>query len=78
MAETHSGRHWLPLLSVKLVRQIKVSEPPYEWRHRAAAWLGCPHSKLLAVGALGRREGPAAPEMDLRRGRSGLLFAKPL
>ncbi|CAI9599510.1 unnamed protein product, partial [Staurois parvus] len=39
---------------------------------------GCPHSKLLAVGAPNRREGPGEPVGNPRRGGSKLLCAKPL
>ena len=36
-----------------------------------------PPSKLHAVGALDRREGPGAVKRDPRRGGSGLICAKP-
>lgn len=44
----------------------------------AEQWPGCPHSKLLALGELGRKEGPGAPPGDLRKKVYGLLHAKPL
>lgn len=79
MAETEQ---WAPLAPAA----VKVSEPIRRdrgWgqavapcltgRTEAAAQLGGPRSKLLAVGALSRREGPGAPAVDLRRGGSGLL-----
>ena len=46
-----------------------------EWTHRAVARLRSPHSKLLSVGALNRREGPGLPTRDLRREGSGLFCA---
>lgn len=46
-----------------------------EWAHKAAAWLGNTHRKVLAVGALERREGPGTAKRDPRRGKFRLLFA---
>lgn len=36
-----------------------------------ASLLRCPQSKMLALGALGKREGPGALTGDPRRGGSG-------
>ena len=81
MAETQQRRHWLLRLPVKVSQPIRGEGPVQgsvsEWTQGAVIWLRCPHSKLLAVGDLDRREGPGAAKRDPRIGGSRLLCAKP-